>query len=198
MVKLYRSKDGIFVKLDQAHYVINGTSWDALFNASDLEQRLRSLANESPPSPGPDPQRLLPPIEGQEVWAAGVTYMRSRTARLAEAAQSGGSDFYDRVYEAERPELFFKATSHRVVGNGHAVRVRSDSRWTVPEPEVALAVNAAGRIIGYTVGNDMSARDIEGDNPLYLPQAKVYSECCALGPCLLVTSDPLDWRRPSN
>ena len=116
------------------------------------------------------------------MWAAGVTYFRSRTARMEEARAGGGGDFYDRVYSAPRPELFFKATARRVVGPGQPVRVRSDSRWSVPEPELALAINARGRIIGYTIGNDMSARDIEGENPLYLPQAKVYTESCALGP----------------
>jgi 2-dehydro-3-deoxy-D-arabinonate dehydratase len=121
-----------------------------------------------------------------------VTYYRSRTARIEEAqAGGGGGDFYDKVYSAERPELFFKATASRVVGPGQAVRVRRDSRWSVPEPELALVVNSRGRIVGYTIGNDMSARDIEGENPLYLPQAKVYAESCALGPCVLLTDDPL-------
>jgi 2-dehydro-3-deoxy-D-arabinonate dehydratase len=133
----------------------------------------------------------IAPIGAQEVWAAGVTYFRSRAARMEEAKDAGGGDFYDRVYGAERPELFFKATARRVVGPGDFVRVRSDSRWSVPEPELALVVNARGRIVGYTIGNDMSARDIEGENPLYLPQAKVYAESCALGPCVLVSSDPL-------
>jgi len=133
----------------------------------------------------------LPPIESQEVWAAGVTYYRSRTARMNESKIAGGGDFYDRVYAAERPELFFKATPHRVSGHGQPVRIRRDSHWNVPEPELALAINAQGKIVGYTIGNDMSSRDIEGQNPLYLPQAKVYAQCCGLGPGILISSEPL-------
>jgi 2-dehydro-3-deoxy-D-arabinonate dehydratase len=125
---------------------------------------------------------LLPPIDGQEVWAAGVTYKRSEEARKRESV--GAAQFYDNVYTADRPELFFKATPARVQGPGQAVRVRRDSRWSVPEPELALIVSPDLRIVGYSVGNDMSARDIEGENPLYLPQAKVYDGSCALGPCV--------------
>jgi 2-dehydro-3-deoxy-D-arabinonate dehydratase len=123
---------------------------------------------------------LLAPLDRQEVWAAGVTYKRSREARERESA--GAARFYDLVYGAERPELFLKATPHRVVGPGGRVRIRRDSRWSVPEPELALVLSPHLKIVGYTIGNDMSARDIEGENPLYLPQAKVYDHCCALGP----------------
>jgi 2-dehydro-3-deoxy-D-arabinonate dehydratase len=123
---------------------------------------------------------LLPTIDRQEVWAAGVTYKRSEEARKRESA--GAASFYDRVYTAERPELFFKAPASRVVGPGGTVRVRADSRWSVPEPELALVVSPALKIVGYTVGNDMSSRDIEGENPLYLPQAKFYDGSCSLGP----------------
>ena len=137
----------------------------------------------------PDPSNTVAPIQNQEVWAAGVTYLRSKTARMEEADVAGGSDFYDRVYEAERPELFFKATPQRVVGTGQKVRIRGDSGWNVPEPELTLAVSSAGRIFGYTIGNDMSSRDIEGQNPLYLTQAKVYASSAALGPCLVVSED---------
>jgi 2-dehydro-3-deoxy-D-arabinonate dehydratase len=129
---------------------------------------------------------LLTPVESQEVWAAGVTYLRSRDARIDESKDAGGGTFYDRVYDAPRPEIFFKATPQRVVGQGAKVRIRGDSKWNVPEPEVALAINHEGRIFGYTIGNDMSSRDIEGENPLYLPQAKVYAACCGLGPGLVV------------
>jgi 2-dehydro-3-deoxy-D-arabinonate dehydratase len=115
-----------------------------------------------------------------------VTYLRSREARVEESQDAGGGSFYDRVYAADRPEIFFKATPHRTVGSGGRVALRSDSRWNVPEPEVALAINARGQIFGYTIGNDMSSRDIEGENPLYLPQAKVYRACCGLGPGLVV------------
>jgi len=128
-------------------------------------------------------------VQSQEVWAAGVTYLRSRTARMEESSVAGGGSFYDRVYEAERPELFFKATPHRVAAPGGLLRIRSDSRWNVPEPELTLAINAFGRIFGYTIGNDMSSRDIEGENPLYLPQAKTYDGCASLGPCLVVSEE---------
>ena len=133
---------------------------------------------------------LVAPLEGQEVWAAGVTYFRSRTARMEESKAATGGHFYDLVYNAERPELFFKAAAWRVVGSGGTVRFRADARWNVPEPEVALLISPKGTIVGYTVGNDVSSRDIEGENPLYLPQAKVYDGACALGPCVLVSAQP--------
>jgi 2-dehydro-3-deoxy-D-arabinonate dehydratase len=125
---------------------------------------------------------LLAPLDAQEIWAAGVTYIRSREARERESA--GAASFYDKVYTAERPELFFKATPHRVSGPGGRVRVRQDSRWSVPEPELALVLSPRLQLVGYTIGNDMSARDIEGENPLYLPQAKVYDHSCAIGPVI--------------
>jgi 2-dehydro-3-deoxy-D-arabinonate dehydratase len=120
-----------------------------------------------------------------------VTYYRSRDARMEEAKSAGGGDFYDRVYSAARPELFLKATPHRVVGPNGKVAIRRDASWSVPEPELTLLVTPSGKIIGYTIGNDMSSRDIEGENPLYLPQAKVYDRSCALGPCILLTESPL-------
>jgi 2-dehydro-3-deoxy-D-arabinonate dehydratase len=125
---------------------------------------------------------LLAPIDRQEVWAAGVTYQRSQAARMEESAAAASC--YDRVYSSPRPELFFKATPHRVAGPGQPLRIRADSNWNVPEPEVALVVNSRLKLVGFTVGNDMSSRDIEGENPLYLPQAKVYNACCGLGPCI--------------
>ena len=125
---------------------------------------------------------VLAPIDEQEVWAAGVTYRRSRAARMEES--EGAARFYDLVYEAPRPELFFKATPNRVAGPGEPVRIRRDSSWNVPEPELALVLNSNLQLVGFTVGNDMSSRDIEGENPLYLPQAKLYDGCCALGPCI--------------
>ncbi len=141
----------------------------------------------------PDPARphLLLPVVPPEVWAAGVTYERSREARLAETTTVG---IYDRVYDAERPELFFKATPSRCVGPNVPVGIRADSRWTVPEPELGVVVDAAGGIVGYTLGNDMSARDIEGENPLYLPQTKIYRACCSLGPVVLVTDESIEQR----
>ena len=153
--------------------------------------RLSAHAATAQEIDGGTPQVLLAPIGSQDVWAAGVTYYRSRDARMDEARESGGSTFYDRVYEADRPELFFKSTAPRVVAPGGVVRVRRDSRWSVPEPELVLVINAAGAVVGYTIGNDMSARDIEGENPLYLPQAKVYDGSCAIGPGVLFTEDPL-------
>lgn len=132
---------------------------------------------------------LLPPIDQQEVWAAGVTYKRSKTARMEESETAASC--YDRVYESPRPEIFFKATPHRVSGNGEPLRIRKDATWNVPEPELALVINSQMRLVGFTIGNDMSSRDIEGDNPLYLPQAKVYNQCCGLGPWItLDTSMP--------
>ena len=133
--------------------------------------------------------KLLAPIDQQEVWAAGVTYKRSQVARMEESESA--ASHYDKVYTADRPELFFKATPHRVSGPGQPLRVRYDSKWSVPEPEFTLVMNPSGKIVGYTIGNDMSARDIEGENPLYLPQAKFYSQCAGLGPCVLLAEQPL-------
>jgi len=190
-IKLYKTVEGLVIEIDGTCFFSRDAQWDELFNHPDLEGHARDAARAGVVIERPPVERLMAPIGAQEVWAAGVTYMRSKVARLAESDEAGGGDFYDRVYVAERPELFFKATSHRVVGPGQQVRVRSDSSWSVPEPELALAINDRGQIVGCTVGNDMSARDIEGENPLYLPQAKVYDGCCALGPSLLLTSEPL-------
>src|SRR5690606_13244560 len=136
---------------------------------------------------------ILPPIDRQEVWAAGVTYLRSRTARMEEAAAVGGCDFYDKVYHADRPELLFKATPQRVVGHEGRVQLRSDSKWMVPEPELTLAFTSQGDLLGYTIGNDLSSRDIEGDNPLYLPQAKIFDGSASIGPGLYLTTE---WPAP--
>lgn len=141
--------------------------------------------------PNPEVPHLLLPVVPSEVWAAGVTYERSREARLAETTTVG---IYDKVYDAERPELFLKATASRCVGPNVPVGIRSDSRWTVPEAELAVVLSAEGKILGYTLGNDMSARDIEGENPLYLPQTKIYRACCSIGPTILVTDEPVDRR----
>ena len=136
-------------------------------------------------------KEIQAPIQSQEVWASGVTYLRSKVGRQEESKNAGGSDFYARVYEAERPELFFKATPGRVAAPGGKVRIRKDSTWDVPEPELTLVITSSGKIVGYTIGNDMSSRSIEGENPLYLPQAKTYDGCAALGPCIFVTQKPL-------
>ena len=147
------------------------------------------LRPDTAPIPKTDVE-FLAPIDHQEVWAAGVTYKRSQVARMEES--ESGASHYDKVYQADRPELFMKATPSRVSGPGQPVRVRQDSSWSVPEPEFTLAINPKGKIVGYTIGNDMSARDIEGENPLYLPQAKVYRQCAGLGPCVLLAYEPLD------
>ena len=136
-------------------------------------------------------KNLLAPIGTQEVWAAGVTYLRSKVARMEESKESGGATFYDKVYDAERPELFFKSTPGRVVPPHGKVRIRKDSSWDVPEPELVLVIASSGKIIGYSIGNDMSSRSIEGENPLYLPQAKMYDGCAAIGPCILVMEEPI-------
>ncbi|PYR72177.1 MAG: 2-hydroxyhepta-2,4-diene-1,7-dioate isomerase [Acidobacteria bacterium] len=187
--RLYRTTAGPVVEQGGRRIRLVDLSWDALVNDADLYDRLATAVGNAPDT-GRE-LRPLAPIESQEVWAAGVTYLRSRTARIEESKDAGGGDFYDRVYGAERPELFFKATARRVVGPGDFVRVRHDSTWSVPEPELALVVNARGTIVGYTIGNDMSARDIEGENPLYLPQAKIYAESCSLGPCVFVCREAL-------
>jgi 2-dehydro-3-deoxy-D-arabinonate dehydratase len=190
-MKLYRTGTGIFVEENSRWHRLASSDWTALVSRDDLPSYLSTLLQSATVSEAPDPKMILAPIESGEVWAAGVTYFRSRTARMEEAEAAGGGTFYDRVYEAPRPELFMKATPHRVVGPGAAVHIRSDSKWNVPEPELALVVTPAGKLIGYTIGNDMSSRDIEGENPLYLPQAKVYTRACALGPCILVTDQLL-------
>jgi 2-dehydro-3-deoxy-D-arabinonate dehydratase len=155
-----------------------------LLHAPNLAESVAELVRQSPCAWPLADLKLLPPIDRQEVWAAGVTYRRSKIARMEESV--GAAQFYDKVYAADRPELFFKATPHRVVGHDAPVRIRRDARWNVPEPELALVVNPRGAIVGYTIGNDMSSRDIEGENPLYLPQAKVYDACCALGPGIVL------------
>jgi 2-dehydro-3-deoxy-D-arabinonate dehydratase len=173
-------------------WLLDGQRLPASFTLSNLLQRrageipawLAGYARELATTDAEQP--ALPPIEPMhEVWACGVTYLRSRDARKAE---SSVADIYERVYQAERPELFLKAIGWRVVTAGQAVRIRADSAWNVPEPELTLVINAHGEIVGYTAGNDMSSRDIEGENPLYLPQAKIYNGACALGPQIVLTS----------
>jgi 2-dehydro-3-deoxy-D-arabinonate dehydratase len=187
MLKLFRVPGGVAVSDGPRWFRARDFSFDALFTADDPAGWLRARLEVCEP---PElPSVLLPPLESQEVWAAGVTYLRSRDARMAESERE--ASVYDRVYDADRPELFFKATPHRVTGHGGEIRIRKDSGWDVPEAELALAVNRAGRIFGCTIGNDVTSRRIEAENPLYLPQAKIYDGCCALGPCLLLARDPL-------
>ncbi len=193
-MKVYKTLQGFVIEEDSQYYLSRHIDWDAFINREDLyfemQKEIQSLR------PVEEFKSLIAnglqaPIGSQEVWASGVTYLRSRDARMEEAKNAGGGNFYDRVYEAERPELFFKASAHRVVGSGQGVRIRRDSKWNVPEPELTLFMNSKGQIAGYTIGNDMSSRDIEGENPLYLPQAKTYDKSAAIGPCILILGEPI-------
>jgi 2-dehydro-3-deoxy-D-arabinonate dehydratase len=184
-LRLYRTSRGAVVESRGAFHAVDA-AWDELVNHTDLRAHLGGICATTPPMERID-DAIGAPIGSQEVWAAGVTYFRSRSARIDESHAAGGGSFYDRVYDAERPELFFKAAPWRVRGPGERVRIRRDAKWSVPEPEVVLCVNARGTIVGVTIGNDMSSRDIEGENPLYLSQAKIYDGACAIGPALLIT-----------
>ncbi|HTH52667.1 MAG TPA: fumarylacetoacetate hydrolase family protein [Edaphobacter sp.] len=189
-MKLYRTQSGILAEEGGNYYPVESSSWDELIADPDVYLRAKAALSAKPVS-APAQDQILAPVGNQEVWAAGVTYFRSRDARIEESKDAGGGTFYDRVYNAERPEIFFKATGRRVVGPHQPVRIRTDASWSVPEPELTLLISSAGTITGYTVGNDMSSRDIEGENPLYLPQAKVYDGSCALGPAVLLTQEPI-------
>ena len=193
-MKLYRIANGYLVEDQGQYFQGSQPSWDELIARDDLFAYLQQSLPGLETWPSHDfadiEGQILAPIGSQEVWASGVTYFRSRNARMDESQSHGGGDFYDRVYSAERPELFFKATAHRVVGHRGKVAIRDDAHWSVPEPELALLISPSGEITGYTIGNDMSSRDIEGENPLYLPQAKVYDRSCALGPGILLSPVP--------
>jgi len=192
-MKLYKTKSGILLECDSSCFLIEG-SWNDLINRDKLEDYLYQQIKKLTPLSTEEQKihlfsdNILAPIGSQEVWAAGVTYLKSRDARMEESQSSGAASLYDMVYEAERPELFFKAIASRVSGHGQEVYIRKDSAWNVPEPELTLFINSNGNIQGYTIGNDMSSRSIEGENALYLPQAKIYQKSAALGPCLWVTS----------
>ncbi len=188
-MKLYRTAQGPVAEFNGNSHLLPTHGWDALIVREDLFDYVKTLSGSERGQGALE--TILAPIGKQEVWAAGVTYYRSKDARMEESKSSGGGGFYDRVYNAERPELFFKATPHRVAGPNQTVAIRSDAAWSVPEPELTLLITPGGKITGYTIGNDMSSRDIEGENPLYLPQAKVYDRSCALGPCILVADAPL-------
>jgi len=189
-MRLYRTTRGIVIDENGHCFAVRCESWDELIRSDSLSRALQTTARGQE-LPGIDPATVLAPVVKQEVWAAGVTYYSSRSARIEESKDAGGGTFYDRVYAAERPELFFKSSGSRVIGPRGNVRIRADAKWSVPEPELTLLVNPAGTIVGFTIGNDMSSRDIEGENPLYLPQAKVYDGGCAIGPCILVSEGPL-------
>jgi 2-dehydro-3-deoxy-D-arabinonate dehydratase len=183
-MKLYKTRGAILLEKNGKYFIVND---DNLFNKMNKiiqTSKERKDTNELL-------SHLEAPLDSQEIWASGVTYMRSKVGRQEESKKAGGGDFYGHVYEAERPELFFKATRNRVAKPGGKVRIRKDSSWDVPEPELTLMITSSGKIVGYTIGNDMSSRSIEGENPLYLPQAKTYDGCAAVGPCIYVTNDPL-------
>ena len=164
----------------------------SLLEDTDGTQQISEVVGQDLPQLALSEVKLLTPVEGQEVWAAGVTYLRSKKARMEESDFSANA--YDLVYEAARPEIFFKALPNKVVGPGEAVGIREDSKWNVPEPELTLVINSAKQLVGYTIGNDMSSRDIEGENLLYLPQAKVYDRSCAVGPWIVVGANEAEVR----
>lgn len=190
-MKIYKSSNDIIIESNGKYFLAETKDWNHLVNQENLYAKLKEQVspwNEVNWSP----DKIQAPIGTQEIWAAGVTYFRSREARMEESKESGADVFYSKVYEAERPELFFKSMYYRVAHPGGKVNIRKDSKWNVPEPELTLFINSWGKIVGYTIGNDMSSRDIEGENPLYLPQAKCYDFSAAIGPCLWVPEKPID------
>ena len=192
-MKLYKIKDGIVIQKENLFYKVDD-DWDTFINDDNLFDKMETMSQKSAPINNGKKlieTNLEAPINSQELWASGVTYFRSKQGRQEESKKAGGADFYQHVYEAERPELFFKATSNRIIGSGGKVKIRKDSIWNVPEPELTLLITSNEKIIGYTIGNDMSSRSIEGENPLYLPQAKTYDGCAALGPCVYITKEQL-------
>ncbi len=194
-MKLYKTSKGNLLQHESEIYFLQ-QDWDAIINQKNLFEFLMLQKGNAEKISVNEfdvlaKNNLQPPIGKQEVWAAGVTYLRSRDARMEESKESGGANFYDKVYSAERPELFFKAMPHRVAGHNEEVFIRKDSLWNVPEPELTLFINSYGTIQAYTIGNDMSSRSIEGENPLYLPQAKMYERSTALGPCLYIPANEI-------
>jgi len=191
-MQIYKTSEGAIINYKDTFYRKKIDDWDTFLNRKNLYRALQKEVQNIKPSSGISlPKMLQPPMGTQEIWASGVTYMRSKQARMEESKNAGGGSFYDRVYDAERPELFFKATAQRTVGHGGTVRIRKDSGWDVPEPELTLLISSEGSIEGYTIGNDMSSRSIEGENPLYLPQAKTYEGCAGLGPCIYIPENPI-------
>jgi 2-dehydro-3-deoxy-D-arabinonate dehydratase len=193
-MKLYKIKSGILIEQKDSFFLLEEKNWDHFINDDNLYDKCRSTLSSMNPTEDAEgliAKELEAPVGSQEIWASGVTYYSSKLGRQEESKEAGGGDFYARVYDADRPELFFKATGHRAVGSGGTVRIREDSAWDVPEPELTLVITSTGTVVGYTIGNDMSSRSIEGENPLYLPQAKCYDGSASVGPCIYVTSEPL-------
>ena len=193
-MKLFKTDRGIIIENKDQYFLLEGEDWDSYVNDDNLYLKLENTTkNLAPVAEGREmlQTEITAPIQGQEIWACGVTYLRSKVGRQEESKNAGGSDFYARVYEADRPEIFFKGTAYRTVGPGGKVSIRKDSSWDVPEPELTLMITTSGKIVGYTIGNDMSSRSIEGENPMYLPQAKIYDGSAALGPCIYVPEKPL-------
>lgn len=193
-MKLYKTINGIIIENKEGLYEADINDWNSFINDNNLFKKITALVASGNVirTDSIEESQIVSPLDKQELWACGVTYLRSKVGRQEESKDSGGADFYAKVYEAERPEVFFKATANRIVGMNDKVNIRKDSTWDVPEPELTLVVTSSGKIVGYTIGNDMSSRSIEGENPLYLPQAKTYDGCAALGPCIFVTDQPLD------
>lgn len=194
MIRIYKTGKAILVEKNNNCFIPAEKNWDKFINRDFLYREIQDELQNLKPVGDINwlkQQTLEVPIGEQEVWAAGVTYLRSKQARMEESQETGGATFYDKVYDAERPELFFKATAGRVIPTNGLVRIRKDSHWNVPEPELTLVVTSSGKIVGYTIGNDMSSRSIEGENPLYLPQAKMYDGSASLGPCILVTEQSI-------
>ena len=191
-MKVYKKENEIIIQNEEKLYCLEGQSWDEYINDDQLYQKLKASIINAKTINADQLDRLNPPIDSQELWASGVTYHMSKKGREEESKETGGSIFYTKVYSADRPELFFKANKNRISGAGEAVRIRRDSSWNVPEPELTLFATSNAKIVGYSIGNDMSSRDIEGQNPLYLPQAKTYDGCASLGPCIYVPENPLD------
>ncbi|HEY5392524.1 MAG TPA: fumarylacetoacetate hydrolase family protein [Hanamia sp.] len=193
-MKIYKTKSGIVIEKNNQFFLLKD-DWDSFINEDNLFQKVEKFMQSSTPIENGNKiieEEIVAPVGSQELWAYGVTYLRSKEGRQEESKGAGGGDFYAKVYEAKRPEVFFKSTSHRIVGHNGKVRIRKDSTWDVPEPELTLVVTSSGKIVGYTIGNDMSSRSIEGENPLYLPQAKTYDGCASIGPCIYVTEQPLN------
>lgn len=193
-MKVYKTTNGAILESEAGIFEVDIQNWDEFINDDNLFEKVKKLITSGSVIKKNfiDENHIQAPVGNQELWACGVTYLRSKVGRQEESQVAGGADFYAKVYEADRPEVFFKATAHRIVGHHEKVRIRKDSTWDVPEPELTLVVTSNGKIVGYTIGNDMSSRSIEGENPLYLPQAKTYDGCAAVGPCIFVTDQPLD------